>query len=184
MNTKEKKFTKEEAFELLSYDTIRENIYHLLNAVGAKYEPDVSASVYTSDEHELSSKDYWSPVVDNILEWINGYKALNKTDRLFISDLVLPSATSHLHGTMLLVNGQNGMTQVSRQSLKHVMDIICHLEDYYGARAWISYVGMHSDVYYYGISFAIWKEHIEDAKSKHKFGNLKPLYYDKQRYEK
>jgi hypothetical protein len=67
------------------------------------------------------------------------------------------------------------------------MDIVSHLEDYYGARAWISSVHMHSDVFYYTISFVIWGDTVnnldkywnEDRDKREYesewFGNLKPL---------
>jgi hypothetical protein len=96
---------------------------------------------------------------------------------LSISDIAVTTSSEELvHGAMLIVNGMNGMTQVSRQSLKHIMDIMGHLEDRYGARVYLSQVSSHSDVFYYMLSFVIWKDGMT-AHDTNEWGNLKPLYH-------
>lgn len=173
-----REFTREEAIELLNYDTIRENIADLFRAIGARYEPDDPKVVYALDEEsDMSHKDYWEPMLDDTVKWVTNYRDLNHKDRIFVSDLVVNGLKkSKTYGVFQIINGQNGQTQVSRQSLKHIMDMITYLEDYYGARAWISSVGMHSDVYYYTISFVIWKDHLDESKNS-KWANLRPLYH-------
>lgn len=168
--------------EELGYDVITGDIYAMLKSVGAEYNVDKPEKVFAGEKNT----DIYDKHIDELCEWLFLYKKLNSKDRLTLSDVVITEADKHCaHGVMLVVNGLNGKTKVSSQSLKHVMDIISHLEDFYGARAWISRVSMHSDVFYYTISFVIWGENAENVNEywdKNKkgynenwFGNLKPL---------
>lgn len=171
-------FTKEQAITELSHDVIRENIYDLIDAVGAEHSPEESSIVYADDE-KCDKKDEYNELLEKFKNWLNGYKEISRSERMNVSDIIITEANKHyVHGVMLLVNGMNGMTQVSRQSLKQVTDVISHLEDHYGARAYISYVSTHSDVYYYGITFVIWDDSLK-AEEEHNWGNLKPLYHIK-----
>ena len=166
----------------LGCDVITGDIYNMLKSVGAEGSADNPKKVFAGEKNT----DIYDKHIDDLCEWLSLYKKLNSKDRLVLSDIVITRADKHCaHGVMLVVNGLNGRTKVSSQSLKHVMDIISHLEDFYGARAWISSVSMHSDVFYYTISFVIWGENTKNVNEywdKNKkgydenwFGNLKPL---------
>ena len=168
---------KEKAFEELGHDNITGETYELLHAIGANSAADECH--FVTPELELGVTQKWNPILNRIAGWVSSYHRLYALDRLSVSDIVATSADNdYIHGVVMIVNGMNGMTQVSSQSLKHVMDVIEHLEDYYGARAWISSVWMHSDVYYYTISFVIWDDVInKEGLPSEKYGNLKPLYH-------
>ena len=168
--------------EELGNDVITGNIYDMLNSVGAESSVDNPKKVFAGEK----DTDIYDKHIDELCEWLSIYKKLNSKDRLLLSDVVVTRADKHcLHGVMLVSNGLNGRTKVSSQSLKHVMDIISHLEDFYGARAWISSASMHSDVFYYTISFVIWEENAKNMNEywdkdkkgydENWFGNLKPL---------
>lgn len=166
--------TKEKALEELGYDVITSNPYDLLEAVGVSTESTEVKPIYISggDDIEINVN-----ALNELAAWLTSYKNLNKPERLSISDIAVTKSSNRLiHGVMLIVNGMNGMTQVSRQSLRHVMDIMGHLEDMYGARVFLSQVSSHSDVYYYVLSFEIWKYGIT-ASNINEYGNLKPLYH-------
>lgn len=169
---------KLDALEELNHDNIRENIYDLFKTVGATCWADKPKVVNAVIEQ---SADDWSEGLNyakDIAKWLTLYKELNKGDRLSLSDVVVSGLGSdYIHGVILVDNGLNGITHVSRQSLKHIMDIITYLEDYYGARAFISYTYMHSDCFVYAVTFVIWKSHSEDKKISRDWGNLKPLYH-------
>lgn len=169
---------KEKAFEELSHDNITGETYELLHAVGANSAADECGVV--TPNLDLGVVGKWKPVATKIAAWISSYKVLNKPDRLSISDIVITGADDkHVHGVAMLVNGLNGITQVSRQSLKHVTDFVTYLEDYYGARAWISSVWMHSDVFYYTVSFVIWDDVLnKEGYPSERCGNLKPLHHE------
>ena len=169
---------KEKAFEELGLDNITGETYELLHAVGANSAADECEVVTPELDLEVAGK--WKPVATKIAAWISSYKVLNKPDRLSVSDIVITGADNeHVHGVAMLVNGLNGITQVSRQSLKHVTDFVTYLEDYYGARAWISSVWMHSDVFYYTVSFVIWDDILnKEGYPSEKYGNLKPLSHE------
>jgi hypothetical protein len=168
---------KEKAFEELGHDNITGETYELLHAVGAHSAVDECEVVTPELGIEIISK--WIPMLCGLAGWVNSYRKLCSLDRLSVSDIVATSADkSHVHGVIMLVNGMNGITQVSRQSLKHVTDVIEHLEDYYGARAWISSVWTHSDVYYYTVSFVVRDDIVnKEGLPSEKYGNLKPLYH-------
>jgi hypothetical protein len=166
--------TKEKALEELGYDVITSNPYDLLRAVGVSTASTEVKPVYISggDDIEINVN-----ALNELAAWLTSYKNLNKPERLSISDIAVAKSSDRLiHGVMLIVNGMNGMTQVLRQSLRHVMDIMGHLEDMYGARVFLSQVSSHSDVYYYVLSFVIWKNGIT-ADDRNEYGNLKPLYH-------
>ena len=152
--------------EKLSFDNIEGNPYELFESVGANYLTD-NPNLVTALSQDTISKDidsFWRKLIGKFLDWLYLYKKMNEDDRLCISDIVVTEMNkSFLHGVVLITNGLNGSTQYSRQSLKHVMDTITYLEDFYGARAWISNVYSHSDVYYYAVSFAIWSDNIMSA---------------------
>lgn len=173
---KDSGFTKESALELLQHDVIKDNIYDLFDAVGVNTSSDNPKPVYIRGGGVINDRK--DKLLTEFGSWLGKYKELNHPDRLSVSDIAITSLPNKaIHGIVMVVNGMNGQTQVSRQSLKHVVDIIGHLEDYYGARAYISYVSTHSDVYYYAITFVIWKDNIE-AIDNHEWGNLKPLYHE------
>lgn len=143
----------------LGYDVINVNPYDAFKVIGADSSTKNPKTVFASEKKD----DRYDKYLNELCEWLSDYSRLNKQDRLSLSDVVVTSATSHcVHGVIHVCNGLNGVTNVSRQSIKHVMDIIVHLEDFYGARAWISSVSMHSDVFYYTISFVIWGDRIEN----------------------
>ena len=169
---------KEKAFEELGHDNITGETYELLHAVGANSAANECGVV--TPKLDLGVIGKWKPVATRIAAWISSYKVLNKPDRLSVSDIVITDADNeHVHGVAMLVNGLNGITQVSRQSLKHVTDFVTYLEDYYGARAWISSVWMHSDVFYYTVSFVIWDDILnKEGYPSERCGNLKPLHHE------
>ena len=165
---------REDALKELGYDVITSSPYDLLKAVEVNTSSEEIRSVYLNGGNDLEIN---TKVLDEFSEWLTAYKNLNKPERLSISDIAVTTSTERLvHGTMLIVNGMNGMTQVSRQSLRHIMDIMSHLEDMYGARVYLSQVSSHSDVFYYMLSFVIWKDGMK-ADETHEWGNLKPLYH-------
>ena len=171
----------EKIVEELGYDVITVNPYDAFALIGANTSTKTPKTVFASEKKD----DRYDKYLNELCGWLADYGKLNKIDRLSLSDVVVTNATSHcVHGVIHVCNGLNGVTKVSRQSLKHVMDIIEHLEDFYGARAWISSVSMHSDVFYYTISFVIWGDRIENldkywgekySYDENWFGNLKPL---------
>jgi hypothetical protein len=168
--------SKKDALKELGYDAITSNPYDLLEAVGVNTSSEEPHAVYVGDS--CGEKERYEDVIEDFSSWLTKYKDINKSERLSISDMAITHATDrYLSGVMLIVNGMNGMTQISRQSLRHIMDIVTYLEDYYGARAFLSQVSSHSDVYYYTLSFVIWDEHIKKAKYDQEWGNLKPLYH-------
>jgi hypothetical protein len=165
---------REDALKELGYDVITSSPYDLLKAVEVNTSSTEIKPVYLNGGNDIERN---TKVLDEFSEWLTAYKNLNKPERLSISDIAVTTSTERLvHGTMLIVNGMNGMTQVSRQSLKHIMDIMGHLEDRYGARVYLSQVSSHSDVFYYMLSFVIWKDGMI-ARDTHEWGNLKPLYH-------
>lgn len=177
---------KKEIVEHLGYDVINLDVYDAFELLGAKTMASTPKTVFVG----VKENEKYDKYFDEFCKWLELYGNLNKKDRLSLSDVVITEATSHCaHGVMHIVNGLNGCTQVSRQSLKHVMDIISHLEDFYGARAWISSVSMHSDVFYYTVSFVIWGDTVENMDKywnkelkdfdENWFGNLKPLSHNK-----
>ena len=168
---------KEKAFEELGHDNITGYTYELFHVIGAKSSTDECHFVTPELDADVAKK--WNPILTRIGDWVSAYRKLGALDRLSVSDIVATTADEdYIHGVLMVVNGMNGITEVSRQSLKHVMDIITYLEDYYGARAWISSVWSHSDVYYYTISFVIWNDIInKEGLPNEKCGNLKPLYH-------
>ena len=169
---------RKEAINVLISDVLAENPYDVFNALGLKTSPDESKAKFVGYEENGSELEKYKGILDEFTDWLNAYKSLNKPERLSISDVAITNADKrYLHGTILVVNGMNGMTQVSRQSLKHIMDIMANLEDHYGARAFLTQVSSHSDVYYYVLSFVIWNDHVTKAKDNHEWGNLKPLYH-------
>lgn len=169
---------REKAIEELNYDNFETLCYDLFSAVDAKAFADTPKVVCVEKERKETDWHEGIALADNIAKWLDSYHQLNKPDRLSISDVVLSRVgESSIHGVIIVDNGLNGITHVSRQSLKHVLDIVTYLEDYYGARAWISSTHMHSDCFVYSISFVIWKSHIDEAKEKRVYGNLKPLYH-------
>lgn len=171
MKVNEKKIDYSTALEELENDNLTSNIYDLFDAVNVQTETDKPKSTFITERET----NFWDQYLDKIEQWLFNYKELNKPDRLSMSDISITSCKTNLiSGVLLIVNGLNGSTHVSRQSLKHVMDIITYLEDYYGARAWISSTWYHSDVFYYTISFVIWKDHLEN----NEYGNLKPLRHN------
>ena len=99
----EKKFTKEEAVELLGNDNITANIYDLLKAVDAKSSPEQLSIVYAADDADLTKKEEWESALKEITTWLDSYKALNRGERLSISDLVVTGAKSYVHGVLLIV---------------------------------------------------------------------------------
>jgi hypothetical protein len=170
--------SKKDALEELGYDVIRNSPYDLLSAVGVNHSSKEPHAVYVGEDGKCDAKDKYEGIMNEFSTWLTKYRDINRPERLTVSDIAITAATDrYLHGVMLIVNGMNGMTQVSRQSLKHIMDIMINLEDHYGARVFLSQVGSHSDVYYYTLSFVIWDEHVENAKNNHEWGNLKPLYH-------
>lgn len=174
----EKKMTKEQALEELEHDVYTSNPYDLLDAVGVKTMTDESSYKFVNDEDTEEDKKKWEWCVKEMSEWASAYKKLNKHDRLTFSDFAIFDAKDDiLRGTVLLVNGMNGTTKMSSQSLKHVMDLVQHLEDYYGARALITSVYYHSDVYYYTITFVIWSKYLQEAINNYTWGTYRPLYH-------
>jgi len=170
--------TKENALRELGYDVITSNPYDLLEAVGVDASSKEPHAVYVGDGDKCYYKAIYESIMDELSSWLTKYKDINKPERLCISDIAITHATERcISGVMLVVNGMNGMTQVSRQSLRHIMDIVSHLEDHYGARAFLAQVSSHSDVYYYILSFVIWNDRVTNAKDNHEWGNLKPLYH-------
>ena len=171
-----KKMTRKQAFDGLSLDILEKPSYEYFDAIKEASEyPDTIKKVVVDD---APNNEYWNNISENIISWVTKYVELNKGDRLSVSDLVIPKLTNNvLRGVFAITNGQNGITQVSRQSLKHVLDIITYLEDYYGARAYISSVFTRSDIFYYTISFVIWKDTLEESVKDNKYGNLRPLYH-------
>lgn len=170
--------SKKDALEELGYDVIRSNPYDLLSAVGVNHSSKEPHAVYVGEDGKCDAKDKYEDIMNEFSTWLTKYRDINRPERLTISDIAITAATDrYLHGVMLIVNGMNGMTQVSRQSMKHIMDIMANLEDHYGARVFLSQVSSHSDVFYYTLSFVIWNEHLMKAKEDHEWGNLKPLYH-------
>jgi hypothetical protein len=174
---------KTEAIEELGYDIIASNPYDLFEAVGARTDVKSPKVVFNDKK-----TDKYDKYLNEFSNWLGKYTELTETDGLSVSDVFVTDARDYCaHSVIHMVNGLNGCTQVSSQSLKHIMDIVSHLEDYYGARAWISSVHMHSDVFYYTISFVIWGDTVnnldkywnEDRDKREYesewFGNLKPL---------
>lgn len=170
---------KKTVIEKLSHDVIEGNIYDMFEIVGVKDNTENPKAVFG----EKKSNKY-DECLNDISEWLRGYVKLNKKDRICVSDIFVTSTNDYCtHGVIHIVNGLNGNTRVSRQSLKHIMDFMTYLEDFYGARAWISSVSMHSDVFYYTVSFVIWGENVDNLEKYWKrkeykdgwFGNLKPL---------
>jgi len=170
--------SKKDALEELGYDVIRNSPYDLLSAVGVNHSSKEPHAVYVGEDGKCDAKDKYEDIMNEFSTWLTKYRDINRPERLTISDIAITAATDrYLHGVMLIVNGMNGMTQVSRQSMKHIMDIMTNLEDHYGARVFLSQVSSHSDVFYYTLSFVIWNEHLMKAKEDHEWGNLKPLYH-------
>ena len=166
---------KEDAIRELGYDTISSNPYDLLKAVGVNYNSTTIKPIYI-DETSCGDKEKWQDVLTEFSNWLTTYQQFEQSNRLCLSDLAITKASETcVHGVLLVVNGMNGMTQMSRQSLKHIMDIVSYLEDHYGARAFLAKVSSHSDVYYYMLSFVIWSDHFEN-KANGDYANLKPLY--------
>ena len=178
-NANETTLTREDAIDELGYDNFQTLPYDLFSAVGAKLWVDEPKVVCVYPNSNELDEDYWKEgidLVEKIANWVGLYKKLNKGDRLSVSDIVVSGVSQrHIHGSIIIDNGLNGITHVSKQSLKHVLDLITYLEDYYGARAWISFTSMHSDCFVYSVSFVIWKSHIDEAEKDHVYGNLKPL---------
>lgn len=169
---------KLKAIEELGHDIFDTLCYDLFSAVGAQswtMEPkvvNVALEQYDNDCTECLK------YAEDIAKWLKAYQELNKGDRLSVSDVVVTTVDeNYLHGVVIINNGLNGITHVSRQSLRHILDFVTYLEDYYGAHAWISSTSMHSDCFVYSISFVIWRSHIEEGKNNRVWGNLKPLYH-------
>jgi hypothetical protein len=178
MEVNKEVMTKEAALEELSHDVITSNPYDLLKAVGVNTSSKEPHAVYVGEGDSCSRKSMYEDIMREFSSWLTKYVEISRPERLCVSDIAIIHATARsIHGTMLIVNGMNGMTQVSRQSLKHIMDIMGNLEDHYGSRVYLSQVSSHSDVYYYVLSFVIWSEDIDNAKENHVWGNLKPLYH-------
>ena len=174
----ENNIDKVSAVEELGHDNFETLCYDLFSAVGAKSWADEPKVVNVALDQ---SADDWTEglkYAEDIAKWLKGYKELNKGDRLSVSDVVLTTVSKdYMHGVVIIDNGLNGITHVSKQSLKHILDFVAYLEDYYGARAWISSTHMHSDCFVYSVSFVIWRSHVEEAKNNRVYGNLKPLYH-------
>jgi hypothetical protein len=169
--------TRDEAFEELSSNFTRKNHYDLFNAVGAEPMANISRVCWLNENgrNNLSKKDTFAPIMVEFSKWLTDYKNLNKHERLSVSDIVVTEASEMcLCGVVHIVNGLNGVTRVSRQSLRHVMDVISHLEDRYGGRAWISSTISNNDVYYYLVTFAIYLDELK--KNCCDCGNVKRLY--------
>ena len=176
MEVNKEVMTKEKALEELGHDVITSSPYDLFKAVGVDSSSKEPHAVYVGDR--CDKKMMYDTIMEEFSSWLTKYKEISRPERLCISDIAITHATERsIHGVMLIVNGMNGITQVSRQSLRHIMDIMSNLEDHYGARVYLSQVSSHSDVYYYTLSFVIWHEHLENAKDNHEWGNLKPLYH-------
>ena len=77
---------------------------------------------------------------------------------------------------VMFVNGMNGCTRYSKQSLQHVMDFITFIEDHLGGRACIESTSYHSDVYYYVIHIIIWDDTLEPVSAQ---ANCRPLFWEK-----
>lgn len=169
---------KLKAVEELGHDILDTLCYDLFSAVGAKSWTDEPKVVNVALKQCGTDWAEGLKYAEDIAKWLKAYQELNKGDRLSVSDVVLTTVNEdYMHGVVIIDNGLNGITHVSRQSLKHVLDFVTYLEDYYGARAWISSTSMHSDCFVYSISFVIWKSHVEDGKNNRVWGNLKPLYH-------
>ena len=172
--------TKEEAISEIRHDVLESNPYDVIQSVGGKYQSEIVDVFYADEGAEFEEKETYEEYLKEFAEFLTLYKNLYKYDRISVSDIIVVEASKNCcDGMILLVDGQNGLTQVSRQSLKHVTDIISYLEDHFGARAFISSTTNHSDVYYYTIKFVIWDETVENLKNKN-YGNLKPLFFDKE----
>lgn len=170
---------KKTVIQKLSYNVIEGNIYDMFKVVGVKDSTESLKPVFGEKK-----SDKYDECLNDISEWLRGYIKLNKKDGICVSDIFVASTDDYYaRGVVHIVNGLNGNTRVSRQSLKHIMDFMIYLEDFYGASAWISKVSMHSDVFYYTVSFAIQGENVGNLEKywkrdeyKHEwFGNLKPL---------
>ena len=102
---------------------------------------------------------------EKLESWYNLYEKLHDNEKLRIypsfekEHKVSDDDSGVLYeGIVMFVNGQNGFTKISRQSLNHVMDFIKFWEDNMGGRAWIESTSTYSDVYYYVIRFMTWKD--------------------------
>ena len=155
-------------------DTIptKVNLYDVMGCLHVQNDPEIVNAVYVLPEDEITARyDH----VREIADWLTDYKKTKRGDRLQISDVMITGSNAHhFEGTVFVVNGMNGCTQVSRQSLNHIMDIIQHLEDWYGARAFISQVSVHNDVFYYAVKFVVWRDILYSDKT----GNLRKLHHD------
>ena len=167
--------TKEKAIEELGYDIIPTYICDILKDANVNMSVNECSVTYFGEKFEPYEKP-----LDDFAKWLTEYKNINKPDRLNISDVAIVNSNErYCHGVIQIFNGLNGTTLVSRQSLKHVMDIIQHLEDYFGARAWISQVSYHSDCFCYAISFVFWDDYFHVIRDgiNGQYGTFRPLYH-------
>ena len=111
------------------------------------------------------------------------YLKLKKGEPLDFTEKIIRNSSKEneqngvvFEGLTMFVNGINGCTRVSKQSLQHVLDFITFVEDHLGGRAWIESTSYHSDVYYYVIHVIIWDDTLEPVSAQ---GNCQPLFWKK-----
>lgn len=110
--------------------------------------------VFIIDEYEAIRTEHCKKY-DDLRDWLTEYKKSYK--RLSISDVIISECINTdpnwKRGIVVIINGNNGTTKVSKESINNAVDIISYLESTIATRAWLSYASMRSDVYYYCISF-------------------------------
>ena len=137
------------------------------------------------DDRETEEKD--SPASIDIQvqmgRWFELYTQLHDGDNLTIYPTFVNNGSKEneqngvvFEGLTMFVNGINGCTRVSKQSLLHVLDFITFVEDHLGGRAWIESTSYHSDVYYYVIHVIIWDDTLEPVSAQ---ANCQPLFWKK-----
>ena len=116
-------------------------------------------------------------------KWFELYSQLHDKDNLTIYPTIVNNDTKEnidngvvFQGMVMFVNGMNGCTRYSKQSLQHVMDFITFVEDHLGGRACIESTSYHSDVYYYVIHIIIWDDTLEPVSAQ---ANCRPLFWEK-----
>ena len=175
---RETNMSKEQAFNILNDDYINIDKYYpfeLFETIGGK--PCSKNITPIWNDKRCDNREIYEGIINDTAEWLNKYRDLYKQDRLDISDMAIcHSSDYNTSFTIMINNGLNGMTQMSSQSFKHIVDIAQHLESFYGARVYISATHNHSDCYYYVLGVVIWNRALKEIENRD-FANLKPFYH-------